>query len=153
MPGAAGVADRGRTMGYRFLEHTADLAVEVNAASLAELFSEALRAMTDCVTDVERVERRLSRGFELTGEDPELLLVDWLSELLCAFEIEGQLFSTAATRIGRRDGKLELTAEAGGEIYDPQRHPLKVLIKGVTYHGLEVREQDGVWRATIVFDI
>lgn len=30
---------------------------------------------------------------------------------------------------------------------------VKILIKAVTYHGLHVREADGIWTATVVFDI
>jgi SHS2 domain-containing protein len=30
---------------------------------------------------------------------------------------------------------------------------MKVLLKAVTYHGLEVKEAAGRWAATIIFDI
>jgi SHS2 domain-containing protein len=51
-------------------------------------------------------------------------------------------------------GALRLAATARGETYDPERHPIKVLIKGITYHGLEVVEgADGRWRARVIFDI
>jgi SHS2 domain-containing protein len=40
-----------------------------------------------------------------------------------------------------------------GERLDPARHATKVLIKAVTYHGLEVAQREGVWSARIVFDI
>jgi len=40
-----------------------------------------------------------------------------------------------------------------GERFDAARHPLKVQVKAVTYHGLEVARDEGGWRARVIFDI
>ena len=48
---------------------------------------------------------------------------------------------------------FRLQATLGGEPFDAQRHGVKVLIKAVTYHALEVREDPDGWQATVVFDI
>jgi SHS2 domain-containing protein len=40
-----------------------------------------------------------------------------------------------------------------GERLDAARHEVKLLIKGVTYHGLHVRHVAGEWTAKVVFDI
>ena len=40
-----------------------------------------------------------------------------------------------------------------GEPRDPSRHPLKLLIKAVTYHGLHVAETRDGYEATVIFDI
>jgi SHS2 domain-containing protein len=140
-------------MGYRFLSHTADVAFEVEAASRDEVFEEALAAFTDTLTELDRVEERLTRRFELSASAPDLLLVDWLTELNFAFETENLLFRRAEVRLTEADGEIRLAAQAWGEEKDDERHPIKVLIKAVTYHGLELAETQAGWRARVLFDI
>jgi SHS2 domain-containing protein len=140
-------------MGYRFLDHTADVAFEVEAASRDEVFSEALAAFTDTITEIDRVEERMTRRFELQASQADLLLVDWLTELLYAYEMEGLLFHGADVRVRGEAGAFELVADARGEVQDEERHPTKVLIKAVTYHALEVAETADGWRARVIFDI
>lgn len=141
-------------MVHRFLDHTADLAVELEAASLPELFVAALEAFTDAIVELRQVRPREGRRLVAEAADRELLLVSWLEEALYAFEVDGLLFRTATVEIlPREGGGLRLEAEARGEPYDPRRHPLKVLIKGITYHGLEVLRRDGGWTGRLIFDI
>jgi SHS2 domain-containing protein len=140
-------------MGYRFLNHTADVAFEAEAASRDGLFAEALAAFTDTITPLERVEERETRRFELRSSGLDLLLVDWLTEALYAYETEGLLFRSAEVWIHDETGGFRLEAEARGEPQDPERHPTRVLVKAVTYHALEVAETADGWRARVVFDI
>jgi SHS2 domain-containing protein len=146
-------------MSFRSLDHTADLSVEITAASRDELFAEAVPAFTDTMVDVDRVEALLARRIELESPEVPLLFVDWLTELLYLFEVEGLLFRRAETTIeddGGDGGGVRLRAIAWGEPRDDARHPIKVLLKAVTYHGLEVGpvgDAGGGWRARIVFDI
>jgi SHS2 domain-containing protein len=140
-------------MGYRFLNHTADVAFEVEAPSRDEVFQEALAAFTDTLTEPDRIEERLSRHFELSASAADLLLVDWLTELNFAFETEDLLFRHAEVRVTEADGEVRLEAEAWGEEKDDERHPTKVLIKAVTYHGLELAQTETGWRARVIFDI
>lgn len=146
-------------MGFEFFDHTADLAVDLTAPTAGELFGEALAAFTEALTEGERIEERVERRFALASTALDLLLVDWLGELLYVFEIEELLFRRAEVEItqggvaGGAD-EVRLSAVAHGEPRDEARHPIKVLIKGITYHGLEVAEDpDGGWRGRVVFDI
>ncbi|HUP42546.1 MAG TPA: archease [Thermoanaerobaculia bacterium] len=139
---------------HEFTSHTADVAVELRAASREALFAEALVAFTDTVTDPKRVEPAGEYELEVEARDLESLLVEWLGELVYRFEVDGLLFREAAVAIGDGPEGLRLTARARGESYDEERHPLKVLVKGVTYHELAVREEaGGGWFARVVLDI
>ena len=55
--------------------------------------------------------------------------------------------------VRERDGGWELDGTLVGERHDPARHPVKILIKAVTYHGLQVVRLEGTWTASVVFDI
>lgn len=140
-------------MAYRLLDHTADIGIEISAASPGELFSEALRAFTDCITPVEGVEPRVRRPVEVEAASLDELLVEWLGEAVAGFEIEGLLFGSARLEVGKTQDGYRLNGEAAGEPYDPQRHPLRVLVKAVTYHGLRVDQLATGWRAVVILDI
>ncbi len=141
-------------MTYRFLDHTADLAVELRAPTLEGLCCEAVAAFTDCVVDREQVVARERRERAVAAADLERLLVAWLAEALVAFEVDGFLVRRAeATIEGAGKGGRILRGVLWGEPFDPARHAVKVLVKGISYHGLRVEEGPEGWRATVVFDI
>lgn len=151
-------------MSRRTIDHTADLGIEVEADEPAGLFSEALAGFTDAVTPLEGVREELERNIEVSAPDLGELMVEFLEEALYLFETEGLLFRRAEARLDPPGGsEAEGGAEPGGggrhlralcrgEAYDAERHPLKVLIKGVTYHHLVVREGPKPF-ARIIFDI
>jgi SHS2 domain-containing protein len=146
--------------GFTFVDHTADLAVRLNAATLDALFAAAAGALTAALTMPERVEPRITLTLQLDADDLELLLVDWTSELLYRFETDGFLVCDANVRVvesldaceaGRR--RFRLDATVAGDTRDPARHPLKTLVKGITFHGLKIEERDGRYETLLVFDI
>ena len=132
-------------MSWRFLDHTADVGAEIEAPGPRRLFAEALAAFTDTVTVLDRVEPREARRLRVAvpaGRAAlEDLMVEWLGELLYLFETEGLLFREAEVDLPGFDrqspdgatGEAVLTATARGERYEPDRHPIRVLVKGVTY--------------------
>jgi SHS2 domain-containing protein len=140
-------------MGYRFIDHTADVAADLDGNTPGELFSSAAQALTDTITALERVQPSVPQSITLEAPTLEDLLVDWLNELLYLFEVQNVLVSESDVTLGQRDGRWALSATARGEPFDPSRHPSRVLVKSATYHGLHVTHEDGTWRATIVFDI
>jgi SHS2 domain-containing protein len=140
---------------WEVLDHTADAGVVVTAGDREALFVEALRALTDCITDVERVRPHQRRDVRLVADNVELLLVEWLGEALYHFEVEGLVAAGARLEIAERSGGgLTLSGEIVGEPHDPGRHLHKVAVKAITYHGLEVAtDPAGGWRASVIFDI
>lgn len=140
-------------MGHRFIDHTADVAAELDGRNPGELFASAARALTDTITAVEAVHPFVTEPVTLEAPTLEDLLVDWLNELLYRFEARNVLFSDAEVSVEDRDGRWYLEGTVTGEIFDTARHPYRVLVKSATYHGLNVVYDHGTWRARIVFDI
>ena len=143
-------------MSYRFFDHTADVAVELSAPTREALFAEAMLAFTDTVTDARTVASDETHRLEVRAPDPEALMVEWLGELVYRFDVDGLLFSRVELSIEEdAKGRLHLVADAHGEPYDTEKHPLDVQVKGVTYHQLEVRQEEdgGGWVGRVVFDI
>jgi SHS2 domain-containing protein len=144
-------------MAVEFFDHTADVGVRISAESLETLFSEAAVALTETVTDPAGVSGSSTVHVSLHTSDLDQLLVDWLSELVALFDIERFLAASAKVTIreaggGSRDWTLE--ASVSGERCETARHPLRVLVKGITYHGLGIRRTaQGRWATSVVFDV
>ena len=134
---------------FEFIDHTADAGIRVEAPTLEDLFEIAGLAFTELVTNVDLLDCRVERRFQLQEGDIETLLVSWLQELLYLLDTEDLVF-------GRFQVKLDnffLEAAAWGDVFDPNIHTVKTEIKGVTYHQLEVAKSDRGWQAQVIFDI
>jgi SHS2 domain-containing protein len=142
-------------MSWTVLEHTADLGIVVQAASLEELFADAAAGLCDTITERSAVLLRHQQECELVSPQLDLLMVDWLDELLFLVDSRGDLVGDAAVTLeGDEEEGWRLRAVLRGEPSDAARHPQKVQVKAITYHGLEVaRESNGAWRAQVIFDI
>ena len=140
-------------MAYRFIEHTADMGVEIEATSFESLLSEGLLALTDTLTEVGEVRAEVERQVELMAPSREDLLVDWLNELVYLFETESVLFRFGELGVEEESGGWRLRGTLRGERYDPDRHRIKRLIKAVTYHQLRVSSSSRGWQARVIFDI
>ena len=135
---------------FRVLEHTADIGFEAFGATRREVFANAGRALTYLTTDLETIVPREELLLRAEASDMPALLVNWLSEILYRFDAEGWLF-----RDFEFSGLTEhsLAATALGEKFDRRRHQVKLLVKAVTYHQLELRETEKGWRAQVYVDI
>ena len=137
-------------MGYRILDHTADLGVEVSAATREELYAGAVAALFDLITDLSSVRPETGREMAVEGNDPADLLVNFLREALYLWNGEGWLVKTCTVR--RADDRC-VTALLWGEPFDPSRHRIKMEIKAVTYHQASVDPDGDGWKARMVFDV
>jgi SHS2 domain-containing protein len=139
---------------FEFVAHTADIAVRLTAPSVAGLFEAAAAAFTEAVTNRGTVRPADSREIRLDAPELDLLLVDWLNELLFLFETEGLLVARAEVDVVDVDeAAVSLRATVRGERRDASRHGVKVLVKGVTYHGLAIERAGEGYVATVILDI
>ncbi|MDZ7623310.1 MAG: archease [Ignavibacteriaceae bacterium] len=138
---------------FKFVDHTADIAVELNGSSLDELFTAGAEAWLVSVVGELNIEDDDFMELELSAGSKEELLVTFLNELnyllitkkwLCSSIQSIKIFDDA-------DG-CELSAELKG-IKLKDNLQLKQEIKSVTYHQLEIIEKDGNLSTLIVFDI
>ena len=139
---------------FKFLEHTADAYIEAYGETLEEAFENAAAAMTDVMTELEKVEAQTEESFRVEGQDEPALLYSWLEELLLEFELKGNLYSRfEVLGIEETSEGVRLRAKAWGEKYDPERHPTKVGIKAATYHQMEILKEPGGVTIRFILDI
>ncbi len=141
-------------MPYRFLEDiaTGDAAFEAKGRTLEELFREAAVATFEVMVDTKGVEPWIIREVELKNEVVDILLFDWLSELIYLKDAEAVLFSKFNVNIKKNDA-YELRAKASGENIDQQKHILRSDVKAVTFHMFEVKKTEENWTARVILDI
>jgi SHS2 domain-containing protein len=136
--------------GYRVFDHTADLGIEVFGGALDELYAGAALALFDLLLDSGTVRATEERVIAVEGKDPADLLVNFLREVLYAWNGKGFLGSECVIR---EVTPRRLTALLRGEPYDPVRHRIKQEIKAVTYHRSSVRRAAEGWEGRVVFDV
>ena len=135
---------------FEVLEHTADVGLMVYGNDLRALFENAGEAFFDLMTDLRKVRLRTERKIEIGNESLERLMVDWLTGLLYLHDVENLLFKRF---IVESVGKEGLKATVKGEPFKEGVHVMKTGVKAVTYHQIEVRKEDGGWRARIILDL
>jgi len=139
---------------FRFLEHTADAYVEAYGSNLEEAFENAAAAMTDVMTELEKVEAKNEETFVIEEQDESALLYSWLEELLLEFELKGKLYSRfEVSGIAETSKGVRLHARAWGENYDSEKHPSKVGIKSATYHKMEIIKDQNSVTLRFILDI
>jgi SHS2 domain-containing protein len=143
-------------MPYKFLEEigTADIAFEATGEDLVELFTAAADATMNVMIDnLNSIEPRETRHIELSNDEIDMLLFDFLQELIYFKDAERLLLRARNIRIEERDKRYFLTAKAMGERLDATRHHQRADVKAVTLHRFSVEREDGGWKATVLLDI
>ena len=135
---------------FEILEHTADIGFQAWGDDAGELFANAAVALQSVAVEMEGVAGRVAYPLAAAGEDYESLLVNFLNEVL--YYLDGQRVVMGRFEIDRISSE-EVSGRGWGEPRDAGRHPPKLVVKGVTYHQLFVREEGGRWTARVILDI
>ena len=139
---------------FEFLEHTADLEFASYGETLSECFENAALAFFTATLKLDLVETKEKRKIELVSDNLEILMHDWLNELLFLFEVEFLVFREFKVDVEQiNDTEYRLTAEISGEQLDLKKHKIETEIKAVTYHNLSVEKKHGLWKANVLCDI
>jgi SHS2 domain-containing protein len=134
---------------FEVLEHTADVGIRAYGADITEAFANAARGLFSLITELDDIREVEEREIELTADDQESLLVNWLNELIYLFDTENIVFKRFD--ITQLDDN-QLKAKCYGERADISRHKIKTGVKGTTYHMLAIERNDG-YKVEVLFDI
>lgn len=139
---------------YEVLEAmaVADCAIAVEAESLDDLFETAARAVAELMVDPATVSPGAERSVTLEASALDLLLYDWLSELIFLKDSERMVFPETSVRITAQ-APARLVARLRGTVIDPARMALRADPKAVTLHQFALGPRDGGWWARVVIDI
>ena len=133
---------------FELIEHTADMGLRAYGKTLSGAFANAAYGMFSIIAELDRVKEVESRRIEVTADDMESLLFEWLNSLLYYFDVEGLIFKRFDIKAF---GEKRLAADCFGEKYDPARHRIKLGVKSATYHMLEVDRVKN--QVQVIFDV
>jgi len=143
-------------MPYHYLEEigTADIAFEATGRDLPELFTAAADATMNVMIDnLDTIESRETRQIELSNDNLEMLLFDFLQELIYFKDARRLLLRANKMQIDQKADQYVLKATVAGERLDDTRHQQRADVKAVTLHGFSVEKHDDGWKAKVLLDI
>jgi protein archease len=129
---------------YRWVEHTAELEMEIEAPTEEGVFVDALLAFAELLGGDGRG-ASVCREIAIRGRERAALLVEWLDELVYIAETE-DLVPEDALRIELSTGGLVATVRC-------RRGSPRHLIKAATYHRLAFEPSGHGFRARVVLDV
>lgn len=128
---------------HRFVAHTAEVQLEIEAASEEGVFADAALAFAELAGGVGA--EPATREVRLEAADRATLLVDWLSELVFLADTDGFV----ADRVVELElGEGSLRATLAGRVGTPRQ-----LVKAATYHDLVLDRRGDGWFARVVLDV
>jgi SHS2 domain-containing protein len=135
---------------FEVLEHAADVGFRAWGGNARELFASAAEALVSLAMEPEGIEARERYDLSAEGDSLESLLVNWLSEVL--YYIDGR--GLAMTRFEVVDmGAGCVIGIAWGERRDRERHPARLVVKGITYHQLKIEQANERWVCEVFVDV
>jgi len=129
----------------------ADCALDIEGRDLDDLFATAARALAEVMVDPGTLGERAERTIRLEATALDLLLHDWLSELIFLKDSEQVVFPHAAVTVRVTPPGLEGRV-SGGRI-DRARTVLRADPKAVTFHQFTLEPRAAGWHARLVIDI
>lgn len=133
---------------FVLLEHKGDLKIKVWGKTRKDLFQNAMTAMFKSAQYEKDLNgRKTKTKIKLSSFDLPGLLVDFLNEVLYLVETRKEIYE-------KINFKKFFEKELEGELLGQPLKRMGIQIKGVTYHDLKIfQRKDGLWQATILFDI
>jgi SHS2 domain-containing protein len=144
---------RTAAMPHRFLPDVAlaDVAFEASSASLSGLFEESAKALMEVMVDPASMSPHTKRTLNVSSEDLDRLLYDFLTELIVLKDTDSLLFRDFKVSIDVP--KNTLRCSLLGEPIDRVHHRLRNDVKAVTMHLFGIERSGKIWKAKVVLDI
>lgn len=141
-------------MAYQFIEHMADIAVEIVSESIEKLFSDACMAWNEAVLSNKNPQFIDSKKFIFTAQSNEELLVELLSELNYQLFVKRWVFTSVKNiLLEKHEDNFHLVVEIFGQPLNEIDHEIKVEVKAVTFHLMKIERIYNNYTTIIVFDI
>jgi protein archease len=129
---------------YRWVEHTAEVEMEIEASTEGEVFRDALHGVGELLAG-DGAGERVWRKVRVDGRERAGLLVGWLDELVYLAETEDLVPEDAEC--------VEFSDRGLAAMVRCRRGSPRHLIKAATYHRLAFERSARGFRARVVLDV
>jgi SHS2 domain-containing protein len=134
-------------------EVKSDFAFEVYSDTVPELFKGAGIAMMQAMINTEKISSESSWEFELRSDNLELMLYDFLGELIYLKDVEAAVFNDFEIKMDEIDNCHKLSCKAKGVKIDYDEHEMLTDIKAVTMHKFVLERRENEWYAHVIVDL
>lgn len=154
---------------FEVLDHPADMGFRAHGQSLDSLFANSALALTNIVIDAGTNAAEELVDVKLEGSNLDELMFSWLSEILYQFDGERNIVSSCQSQVTpqmivtgvsgddndsvRSNKGYNLTAKVSMIKFDPSKHRVKTYVKAVTFHQMEITNDNGHFSAQVYLDI
>jgi SHS2 domain-containing protein len=133
-------------------EVKSDFAFEVYSDSLSELFRGAGKAMMEAMVDLNKFKASKIWKINLESDTLELLLYDFLSELVYLKDVDVALFEDYDIEI-KEDTKFSLSCSAHGSEINYEQDVLLTDVKAVTMYKFLIEKREKEWYCHVILDL
>jgi len=141
-------------MGYKFLEHTADIKILVEESSLDEAFKTSAIALKQVMAENIEVSSKITRIISLEEKDIKDLLYRFMEEFIYLLDAEDFLMSEIIDLEVNKDSMNDvfvLSATISGDNASNYRFTNDV--KAVTFNEMRIEESEGKCVIQLVLDV
>jgi len=132
-----------KSMSYKYLEHSTDAFIEVNAKTLEDAFSVAGKSVVETIIDSNNIQEIEEKNINVKGRNLLNLLYNWLEEIVTITITDGFAIKNFSVNI-KKNKECQIVSKISGEKLDLKKHNFKVEIKSPTFHLMEINENDEI---------
>ena len=130
---------------FEFLEHTADIKYRLYGSTLNEIFENSVLAIASYMSE-KPIKKAKIKTLEVSGQDSQSLLCNFIDELLYLIDAEGFIAREAKVLMRGNNLKAELYG-------DDIKNYSMIHIKAATYSEMYIKKSEDGWEAQIVLDV
>lgn len=138
---------------FKYFDTTADIGIETTSENMTEAFKNSALATLNLITDIEKIETKISKEITLTSEDEYGLLYDWITELLILLDSENFMASEYDITITQENNEYTLKGNILGDTYDTSIYNYKTEVKAITYHEMNIDKNDNNIKIKFIVDL
>ena len=123
-----------------YLDHMTDAFVRCKGKTLEDAFQFGAIGLVNIMYDIKNIEKRQKVSVSAEGFDLENLLFDWLEKILLLLLIDKIILVEFKININfnKQLNRYIIEGYGLGDLTDLGKHELKVEIKGITYHEMNI---------------
>ncbi|HDP74238.1 MAG TPA: archease [Candidatus Woesearchaeota archaeon] len=130
---------------------TSDMGFEAEGKNLKEIAEASAKALFSIICDISKVSKNKKAVVEVNGNEPEMLLFDFLSRLVAESDINDMFFSGFDVSIDEKEGLLILKCNCYGE--ERSREKSGAMVKAVTLHQFKLTKENEKYLLRAYVDI
>ncbi len=138
---------------FKYFDTTADIGIEVTSENIEEAFKNSALATLNLITDIEKIQNKISKEINITSEDEYGLLYDWITELLILLDSENFIASQYDITIKKENDEYTLKGNIIGDIYDTSVYNYKTEVKAITYHEMNIEKNENDIKIKFIVDL